>query len=359
MRRLAIRLILVWFVSAFSNAASLPAQEAAGKAPTTPDASPAAVEDNVPVEAGSLRAAAGKALALIEKSTAVYREERTCFSCHHQAVPTFAIVEAERRGLAIDRDNLAAQLQRAHEHLKRGKESYENGRGQGGKADTAGYALWTLEAGGRPADDVTRAVADYLLKWQEEDEHWSCTSHRPPSEASDITTSYLAVRGLSVFGTDEQQAGIDRRRGQVLRWLLESEPADTEDHVFRLRSLSLLEAEQPAVDKAVNRLLALQREDGGWSQTAELESDAYATATALVALREYGHLDAEDARYRRGLRFLLKQQLEDGSWHVKSRSKPFQTYFESGFPHGKDQFISMAASSWAVLAMLHALPEIE
>ena len=36
---------------------------------------------------------------------------------------------------------------------------------------------------------------------------------------------------------------------------------------------------------------------------------------------------------------------DDGSWHVATRAKPFQTYFESAFPHGKDQFISITASS--------------
>jgi hypothetical protein len=54
--------------------------------------------------------------------------------------------------------------------------------------------------------------------------------------------------------------------------------------------------------------------------------------------------------------FLLKTQREDGSWLVRSRSKPFQTYFESGFPHGKDQFISMAATGWATAALSLALP---
>ena len=55
--------------------------------------------------------------------------------------------------------------------------------------------------------------------------------------------------------------------------------------------------------------------------------------------------------YRRGLRFLIRTQLADGSWHVRSRSKPFQTYYESGFPHGKDQFISITASGWATAAL--------
>jgi hypothetical protein len=65
---------------------------------------------------------------------------------------------------------------------------------------------------------------------------------------------------------------------------------------------------------------------------------------------------ADDPAYRRGLTFLLGTQHEDGSWLVHSRSRPFQKYFESGFPHGKDQFISCAASGWAATALALACP---
>ena len=60
----------------------------------------------------------------------------------------------------------------------------------------------------------------------------------------------------------------------------------------------------------------------------------------------------------RGVAFLLKSQKVDGSWLVRSRSRPFQTYFESGFPHGKDQFISLAASGWATTALALSLPAV-
>jgi hypothetical protein len=66
-------------------------------------------------------------------------------------------------------------------------------------------------------------------------------------------------------------------------------------------------------------------------------------ATAGRAARA-GGLNISDPTCQRGVAFLRKEQREDGSWLVHSRSKPFQTYYESGFPHGKDQFISMAAS---------------
>ena len=61
-----------------------------------------------------------------------------------------------------------------------------------------------------------------------------------------------------------------------------------------------------------------------------------------------------DEAYQRGVQYLLKSQLADGSWHVVSRSKPFQPYYESGFPHEKNQFISCAASGWATWALVLA-----
>ena len=48
---------------------------------------------------------------------------------------------------------------------------------------------------------------------------------------------------------------------------------------------------------------------------------------------------------------VTQKQKPDGSWHVKTRSQPIQKYFESGFPHGQDQFISISATCWAVLAL--------
>src|SRR5262249_3104421 len=97
--------------------------------------------------------------------------------------------------------------------------------------------------------------------------------------------------------------------------------------------------------------------DGGWSQLDSLESDAYATGSALVALHQAGGLATDDEAYQRGVKFLMQTQLEDGSWLVKSRSRPFQTYFESGFPHGNHQFISIAASGWATTALALCCPK--
>jgi hypothetical protein len=76
-----------------------------------------------------------------------------------------------------------------------------------------------------------------------------------------------------------------------------------------------------------------------------------------VALHRTGRLATEDPVYRPGLAYLQSNQQPDGSWHVKSRSKPFQTNFDSGFSYKEDQFISIAVSSWATAALVPACPK--
>ena len=66
-----------------------------------------------------------------------------------------------------------------------------------------------------------------------------------------------------------------------------------------------------------------------------------------------------DQKAQRAVEYLLKTQLADGSWHVKTRAKPVQVYFDNGDPHEKDQFISMAATSWSVAALARAIREPE
>ena len=135
-------------------------------------------------------------------------------------------------------------------------------------------------------------------------------------------------------------------------------PQDTEDRVFRLWALPYVDAGEDIVQKATSELIDSQKDDGGWAQSAGMDSDAYATGTVLVALLRAADVSAEHPAVRRGVQYLVNNQLDDGSWHLVTRAEPFQTYFESGFPHGKDQFISIAASSWATLALVNTLPEI-
>ncbi len=304
----------------------------------------------------AVRAAVAKALPLLRKGSEGHVAQRTCFACHNQAIPILALTTARGRGFAYADADLKKQLDFIAAFLEGNRDNYREGKGQGGQADTAGYALLTLEVGGWKPDATTEAVAEYLLLRDKGADHWRATSNRPPSEASDFTTTALALRALRAWGVPTQKGRVDQRVEAARGWLLKAKAKDTEDRVCRLLALRSAGAPDKVLRAAAEELLRSQRPDGGWGQTDALESDAYATGSALVALHQAGGLAADDPAYRRGVAFLLKDQQADGSWLVRSRSKPFQTYFESGFPHGKDQFISMAASGWATTALALALP---
>ena len=109
-----------------------------------------------------------------------------------------------------------------------------------------------------------------------------------------------------------------------------------------MQLLGLLWAGGPASERArlARGILDKQRPDGGWAQTDNLQSDAYATGVSLSALAEAGGVVPTHAAYKKGVQYLLSTQRADGSWYVKSRAPKFQPFFDgdsltatiSGFP---------------------------
>jgi hypothetical protein len=138
-------------------------------------------------------------------------------------------------------------------------------------------------------------------------------------------------------------------------WLKKAKPVTNEDFSMRLSGLTWTRASEAELAEAAKELIALQRADGGWAGNPYLKTDPYATGVALVALAESKAVRVSDESYRRGVAYLLSTQYPDGSWYVRSRAIKFQPYFESKFPFGHDQWISVAATSWAVQAIAMSL----
>lgn len=199
-------------------------------------------------------------------------------------------------------------------------------------------------------------MTDYLLKSDRSKDHWRSFATRVPMEASHFTVTAQAILALKTYAAGNQAGAAKKRIAQARSWLSDAKTTDTEDRVFRLWGLYYAGGSPDQIGAASHELLATQRGDGGWAQVDAIASDAYATGSALVALHQAGGLSTNDRAYRRGMAFLLGTQQNDGTWFVASRSKPFQPYFESGFPYGKNQFIAVAASGWAAAALALALP---
>jgi Squalene-hopene cyclase C-terminal domain len=312
-------------------------------------------QESAPNQA-SIRTAIEKALPQLRKGSEGHMANRTCFACHNQAHVLIAMRAAEKfGGFAVDKAFAEANAKHTLKFLARNEETYKKGTGQGGQADTAGYALWLLDLAKTPPNETTSAVVEYLIQYHADWGYWRVSGNRPPSEASHFSTTYAALRGLKSYGTEAQKTRVAERIAKAKDWLEKTPAADTEDAVFRLRGLTLVASEKDAIVKAAKELWDLQREEGGWSQTKEMASDAYATGSAMVALAEADAKATEQDSYRRSVQYLLRTQKEDGTWQVTTHSKPFQEYFETGFPHMKDQFISSAATGWAVAALAMVL----
>ncbi len=305
-----------------------------------------------------IRVVVKKSLKLLQSSQAVYSEKRACYSCHHQSLTTMAVSLAGRHGFDIDKELLEAQAKVTLKFFARRIDKMKQGENMPGGPYTPAYALVGLAEIKQSSDETTNAMVSYLLKTQKKDGRWKMPTHRPPLEHSDFTSTSLSIRALRKFASESQGKEIDRRVIRARDWLIEAKTKETEDKVFRLFGLKWAGASDKHIQGAVKALLADQRDDGGWSQlpnkNADQNTDAYATGQALVALGGAGGVGSDHQAYRKGIAWLMKHRKPDGSWRVKTRSKPIQRYFESGFPHGKDQFISICATSWSTMALVLA-----
>jgi N-acyl-D-amino-acid deacylase len=269
-------------------------------------------------------------------------------------------VEGKRIGLRPDEPTRQVIARFTRDWFSQRQTDLRAGRAIDGRAITVAYGLWTLEMA-EVGDPVTDAMADYLLKVQLPDGAWEPEAHRPPAEESKAFVTALALRGLRRVATSRralnaadrafewlsmnaasaiESQSVDEQAGHLLSYAWRSDRFPGETKAFR----------QERIKEWSERLVKLQRGNGGWSQRSGMESDPYATGLALWSLAESG-FDAQSEPYQRGTVYLRSRQAADGSWHTRSRCEPFQPYFDNGDPYGRDQFLSLMATAWAAAAL--------
>jgi len=196
-----------------------------------------------------------------------------------------------------------------------------------------------------------------VLFRSEKDGSWRCDDFRPPLEDGQIGATALALHALQLYPIPGREKEMDARISRAADWLSKVEAKTPSRLGFKLLGLGWSGLHKATQRQLAEKILSAQRPDGGWRQLPGLESDAWATAQALTALRQAKALSPNDPAYRRGAAFLLRTQFADGSWLVRSRTWPFQPYFNSQFPHGKDQWISAAGTAWATLVLLETVDD--
>lgn len=303
-------------------------------------------------EAVTPRSVVTKSLPMLQSLGVKFIEQTGCVSCHNNSLPAMAVSLARERGFKIDEQAVQQENAKIAEVWGAKRERLLQGDRPPGGNDTPAYILLGLAASGQSADANTDALVHYLAGHQTEAGNWEVDNRiRPPLEASHFNTTALTLRALQRYAPKGRSTSVKQLIAEARQWLIKTTPQSNEDRAFQLFGLHWSGADNATKQKAAAQLLATQRGDGGWAQLASMQSDAYSTGQTLVALHRAGGLPTSDPAYQRGVQYLLKTSKPDGTWHVQTRVFPLQKYFESGFPYGKDQFISAAATSWAVMAL--------
>lgn len=304
------------------------------------------------------REAIQRSLDLLEKSAQQW--PAGCVSCHHQVLQIVTADAARLRGFKVNESFLHDQQAFINSAVAKSQTKMLEAIGSGHAVQVGpnpdmifGYSLFGLAQTRMEPNPVTDTVVRYLFVLQGEHGNWqSRVKQRPPFEASDIAATALVVRVIREYAPPDRTSDARKSIRAAAIWFSSVDPADTEDRAFRLLGLHWAGAGHDEIKGAGRELLAQQHTDGGWAQTSALTSDAYATGESLLALRTAGVVGRSSPPFQRGIDFLLRTQRADGSWYVKSRAKPLQKYFETGFPYGTDQFISYTATCFATLAIL-------
>jgi hypothetical protein len=309
-----------------------------------------------------------RAIKYLQTESAAWLSTRRCAACHHAPLPLWALGEAERQGYAIDRKFVADTV----ESLLGSKEKLLSSRIFPNPADTPdprpqgrglnmGLPMLAVAARSLPLlsegqKQSLKRIAGEIVRKQQPDGSWEFfdTLRRPPINETQITDAawiLLALQGET--GPDAPQAQREAL-SKGTAWFVAAKRSDLhQDKALKLLLAVRSGKPRKALQATIDELLALQRPDGGWSQTVpDPKSDAFATGQTLYVLSLAG-LTAERPEIKRGLDFLVATQKPDGSWPMTSRSTP------DGSPGSAKLLtpITSAASSWATLGLVRLVPK--
>jgi ankyrin repeat protein len=321
-----------------------------------------------PSPATTVRAAVQRSILPIQKADAGFTAQSGCISCHNNNIAAMAIGLARKNGYRVDEKIAAQQVKINAAYLEHSRETLHQGffAAQAGAEafgdvfgpSVLGYVLVGLDAEHYNPDVTTDAAAIYLKSRQWPDGQWAypAADSRQPICLDYIGQTALAMRALQLYAPQTAKAEYDKAVELASAWMAKAEPKTNEDLLWKLQGLAWAGTDKGAIAEAFGAVAAQQRPDGGWAQMASMASDPYATGRALVALHGAG-MAASDPVYQKGVKFLMDTQMADGSWYVKTRALALQPFFDSGFPHGFNQAVSAAGTSWATMALTLASPK--
>src|SRR5256885_4433669 len=147
------------------------------------------------------RAAAVRALPMLQRSVRTFAENRSCVSCHHNSVAVLTLRMARRHGLAVDAAVLEAVETKTFRQLRSATavDTAVQAVGMSDPTPSDSYLLMAAHEARLPADLATATWAARIARWQLEDGHWTTSDFRPPHSGSLFTATATAVRAIQAY----------------------------------------------------------------------------------------------------------------------------------------------------------------
>jgi hypothetical protein len=304
-----------------------------------------------------------RSIEYLQTESASWLKTRGCAACHHVPMPLWALSEAGQQGYTIDKKYVSDTI----DSLLGGKDKLmaskifpnpddppdprPQGRGLNMGLPFLGVAAQSMPSLTEGQKKSLRLITEEIVRKQQPDGSWEffATLRRPPineTQTTDAAWIILALQG--------DKDAPEKSLKKAVEWLDTAKRTDThQDKAMKVLLSVRTGRPRKELQATIDELLALQRADGGWSQTVpELRSDAFATGQTLYVLSRAG-FTADRPEIKRGLDFLVATQKADGSWPMISRSTP------DGSPGSSKLLtpITCAASSWATLGMARLAPK--
>jgi hypothetical protein len=321
-----------------------------------------------PATAQQIHQSVDRAIGYLQTECASWLKTRKCAACHHVPIPLWALGEADRQGYTIDKKFVADTIESllgSREKLLASKifpnpadppDPRPQGRGLNMGLPILAVAAQSFPSLADGQKQSLKLIAEQIVQKQQSDGSWEffATLRRPPVNESQTTDAAWIIMALDRETDSDAPESQRAALSKAIAWLDAVNPSNLhQDKVLKVLMGTRSSKPRESMQTTIDELLALQRADGGWSQTVpDLKSDAYATGQTLYVLSLAGY-SAERPEIKRGIDFLVATQTHDGSWPMISRSTP------DGSPGSAKLLspITCAASSWATLGLARLTPK--